>query len=83
MLHLSGESRAVRDEQLSNFQRAYEANNRPENMAMYSHNDSDGRFLGLSITPESTSYCPFASGWSEVIIGNSSWVAGDPRLKTM
>lgn len=71
---------------LTQFESAYEANNKPDGMVMYSHSDSYGKLAAVSITPESIAYCPFSADWTEqdkapFDFGNAGWVAGDPRLK--
>jgi len=63
------------------FEQAYQANNKPTGMAMFSHNDSSGFTIGVSVTPQSVPYCPFSSEWSESATrpdyGHAGWVAGD------
>lgn len=67
------------------FRRAYEASSKPEGMALYTHNDSFGAVMAISITPQSVPHCPFSSSWSEVPMpgdfGLIGWTAGDERLK--
>ena len=48
------------------FTSAYEANNKPDNMSMFTHNDSFGTVMGVSITPQSIRYCPFSGNWIEM-----------------
>jgi hypothetical protein len=75
----------VHDEFVEIFTRAYEANNKPAGMAMYTHNDSLGGVMAVSITPQSVPYCPFSANWSEIAnpgnFGAVGWTAGDVRLK--
>jgi hypothetical protein len=67
------------------FTSAYEANNKPDNMAMFTHNDSFGAVMGVSITPQSIPYCPFSVNWIEITnpgeFGLVGWAAGGVRLK--
>jgi hypothetical protein len=83
--HLGDTDKRSYDEFVAAFERAYEANNKPEGMAMFSHNDSLGHLMGVSITPQSIPYCPFSADWAEdsnaAVFGNVGWVAGDVRLK--
>ena len=84
--HLSPNDVTSHDQFVSQFQRAYQANGNPKNMAMFSHNDSFGTLMAVSITPESVPYCQFSGDWSEqdkspFDFGNVGWVAGDESLK--
>lgn len=67
------------------FEQAYQANNRPTGMAMFSHNDSTGFTTAVSITPQSVPYCPFSNNWSESAMppnyGHAGWVAGDVQMR--
>jgi hypothetical protein len=71
---------------VAKFNEAYKANDKPADMAMFSHNDSFGTLMAVSITPESVQYCPFSLNWYEqhkapFDFGNVGWVAGDERRK--
>lgn len=71
---------------LTAFQAAYENNNRPNNMTLYSHNDSFGHLMALSITPASVPYCAFSTQWYEtdqspLRFGLIAWIHGDKPLK--
>lgn len=67
------------------FEQAYHANNEPDGMAMFSHNDSNGFQTALSITPQSVPYCPFSDSWDESetppSFGFVGWVAGDSKMR--
>ena len=81
--HIGGDAKS-HDDFVAAFERAYKANNEPDNMAMFSHNDSFGTLMAVSITPQSVPYCPFSADWSEAEnpcdYGLVGWVAGDPKL---
>lgn len=69
------------------FKRIYEAENKPEGMALFSH---AGGTPALSVTPNSGSFCGslFALlDWDEcdnaLTFGLVAWVAGDERLKEL
>lgn len=82
--HLADNPKAER-QLVSDFQKAYLAANKPNGMAMFSHVDTTGMFMGISISPEAAPYCPFSATWEECddarSFGNSGWIAGDERLK--
>ena len=83
---LYGVDAKLHDELVEAFNRVYEANSKPDGMAMYAHCDSFGSLMGVSITPKSIPHCPFSANWSEIEhhgeFGNIGWAAGDERLKT-
>ena len=65
------------------FERAYEANNKPEGMAMFDYTDTTGMLSGVSITPTSNPNCRFSEEWIEddlIAFGKARWVAGDVSL---
>lgn len=83
--HLGGNNKSYHDFVFA-FEQAYEANGRPDNMAMFSHVDSLGILMAVSITPESVAHCPFSNDWSAsnkppLDFGNVGWVAGDRAPK--
>jgi hypothetical protein len=80
-----GEDDQLEKQFIAAFEQAYLSNGKPKNMAMFSHVDSLGRRMALSITPESNPYCPFSADWDEWIsptdFGNLGWVAGDKSVR--
>jgi hypothetical protein len=83
--HLSPNDATSYNDFVTWFEQAYQANNKPTGMAMFSHNDSTGFTIGVSITPQSVPHCPFSSDWSESATrpdyGHAGWVAGDVRMR--
>lgn len=83
--HLGGNVQSYNDF-VGAFKQAYEANGKPDYMAMFSHVDSLGFLMAVSITPQSVPYCPFSLDWSEPIkpptdFGHIGWVGGDDRSR--
>lgn len=84
--HLRANDTKSHDVFVSQFKQAYQASGKPDGMAMFSHTDSFGALMAVSITSQSVPYCPFSDDWSEpgnppTDFGNLGWVAGDVRLK--
>ena len=84
--HIGSNDTATHDKFVADFKQAYANNNQPKGMAMYSHTDSFGKLMAVSITPASIPFCPFSANWSEQSkppsdFGHVGWVAGDERLK--
>ena len=83
--HLAADAQSYNDF-VAAFEQAYRANNEPKFMAMFSHVDSLGTLMAVSITPQSVPYCSFSSDWEETSkspldFGYVGWVAGDVQLK--
>jgi len=63
--HLAAGDTNSYDQFVSDFEHAYAVNNHPNGMSMFSHHDSYGTLMAVSITPESIPFCPFSADWSE------------------
>jgi hypothetical protein len=84
-----GESASKWERQIvPEFERIYAAENKPEGMALFSHNAMGTN--ALSITPKSVPYCesllallPWEESDNALKFGMVGWVAGDERLKPL
>jgi hypothetical protein len=82
--YLGGDPRPYK-EIVSRFERAYVDSRKPDSMAMFSHTDSTGMLMAVSITPQAVLHCPFSATWAETDnpfdYGHVGWAGDDPRLK--
>jgi hypothetical protein len=84
-----GESASKWERQIvPEFERIYTAENKPEGMALFSHNANGVQ--ALSISPKSIPYCeslfaivPWEESDNARILGAVGWVAGDEGLKPL
>jgi hypothetical protein len=84
-----GESASKWERQIvPEFERIYAAENKPEGMALFSHNAVGAQ--ALSITPKSVPYCeslfaliPWEEAENPLTFGMVGWVVGDERLKPL
>ena len=85
--HLSSDAHDLYRQIISEFERVYTVENKPEGMALFNHT-IDGMLKAVSITPKSVPYCAplFAlAPWEESEdtrgFGFVGFDAGDERLK--